>query len=397
MKIISNMLLSGAVLLSATLGTTALAAEIPLLPAGDTDQIPRHVVSRPAPVIPSERKAVQFSWALDPADELRQPGPFVVESREYWQTVDATELERGVEIATSAPGAVIRVSPARGAAAVDVDALQVTRGGRPVALARRTNATQLRAAGMPVGERAGALQLGDSAMAGRYRVQMPEARGQYVIHVYEPRSNVRLFAALGRDRVLAGGGSSIVVNLSDGDQRLQGLQAGGLLVAPSGKSWPIRLRPGKDGLLRGKVPVPTDTGSEPGLWEVQIFAGNGTVQRDARTALAVAQPTARLGGAYAFDAARLQFGLPLVVGAPGRYEARGTLYATAPGGALQPVAIAHSADWLAPGNARLLLGFDRQHLPSGYGAPFELRDLELNDQSRMAPIERRARAARVSR
>jgi hypothetical protein len=130
---------------------------------------------------------------------------------------------------------------------------------------------------------------------------------------------------------------------------------------------------------------------------VQVFAGNGAVQRDARTAFAVSQPTARLAGGYGFDAAQLSFELPIRVGSPGRYEARGTLYATAPGGLLQPVSIAHSAAWLTPGRDRLTLAFDRAHLPAGYGAPFELRDLEFNDQSRMAPLERRARAARVAR
>lgn len=384
-------------LLSASLGTTAAAAETPLLPAGDTDQVASRVVSRPAPATPAERAPVRFSWALDPTEDLRQPEPFVVESREYWQTVDAAELERGVEVSTSAPGAIIRVSPAHAGAAVDVDALRVTRGGRSVALARRNDGARLRAAGMPVNERAAAVQLADAAQAGRYRLHLPNASGQYVVHVYEPRSTVRLFAALARDRVLAGGASTIVVNLADGKRQLQGVRAGGLLVAPSGESWPIRLRPGKDGLLRGKVRIPDEVGREPGLWEVQVFAGNGDVQRDARTALSIAQPTARLVGDYTFDAAQLQFDLPMAIGSPGRYEVRGTLYATAPGGALQPVAIAHSANWLAPGRDHLLLGFDRAHLPPGYGAPFELRDLELNDQSRMAPIERRARAARVSR
>ena len=38
--------------------------------------------------------------------------------------------------------------------------------------------------------------------------------------------------------------------------------------------------------------------------------------------------------------------------------------------------------------------FARAHLPAGYGAPFEVRELELNDQGRMAPIESRTRGAR---
>src|SRR5690606_10339913 len=128
------------------------------------------------------------------------------------------ELERGVAVSTSAPGAIIRVSPTRAGAAIDVGALRVTRGGRTVSLARRNDGAQLRAAGMQVNERAAAVQLADTAPAGRYRLRMPNASGQYVVHVYEPRSTVRLFAALGSDRVLAGGTSTIVVNLSDGDQ-----------------------------------------------------------------------------------------------------------------------------------------------------------------------------------
>lgn len=40
----------------------------------------------------------------------------------------------------------------------------------------------------------------------------------------------------------------------------------------------------------------------------------------------------------------------------------------------------------------LVLQFDHSHLPQGFGAPFEVRQLELNDQSRMAPLESRERA-----
>ncbi len=385
-----------------TASLQVMAADLALLPAASTDQVPTRVVSRPMPTIPSEHKPVQFSWALDPADELREPEPFVVESREYWQTVDAAQLRRGVAITTTAPGALIRVSPAKGAAPVDPSSVRVLSAGRRVGLQVRSGAAQLRAAGMPVSEGVAAVKLGRGAAAGRYAVQVPQARGQYVVHVYEPESTVRLYAALGRDRVLAGGGSNISVTMGDGGRPMRGLQATGLLVAPSGESWPIALHVGKDGVLRGKVPVPTQTGDTPGLWEVQVFAGNGNAQRDARTAMAVAQPTARLAGDAAFDAARLQFALPVEVGSPGRYEVRGTLYATGRNGLLQPVAIAHSADWLEPGkvrrsDSRLLLAFKRAELPAGYGAPFELRDLELNDQSRMAPIERRARAVRVAR
>ena len=94
------------------------------------------------------------------------------------------------------------------------------------------------------------------------------------------------------------------------------------------------------------------------------------------------------------DAANLRVSLPVEAASPGRYEARGTLYATAKAGSLRPVSQAHAAAWREEGDAMLVLQFGRAHVPAGYGAPFEVRQLELNDQGRIAPIESRARGAR---
>lgn len=45
----------------------------------------------------------------------------------------------------------------------------------------------------------------------------------------------------------------------------------------------------------------------------------------------------------------------------------------------------------SPASTRCL--FSKAHLPSGYGAPYELQQLELHDQNRMAPLKLRAHAA----
>lgn len=380
------------VLLTASIDVTR-AAEGPLLSAGVRDQVPNRVVVAPVPGGVIERAPVQFSWALDPNEVLSPPAPHVSQSREYWQTVDAAALQRGVPVRTSAPGALIRVSPTRNARAIDASQVRVLTAGREASIERRTSGAQLRAAHMPVTEGTAAVQLASSQRAGRYEVQVADARGDYVVHVYEPQSSVRLSIAMGRDRVLAGGRSNVAVGLHDGATRMPGLRASGLLVSPSGESWPLQFIANAGGMLEGDVPVPADAQSAPGLWEVQVFASdpNG-IQRDGRTAFAVAQPTARLAGDFAFDMRQLRFDLPVQAGATGRYEARGTLYATAADGALRPVSVAHSAAWFGRGRHTLALAFDPAHVPRGYRAPFELRDLELNDQSRNAPLERRARA-----
>src|SRR5690606_36123155 len=121
---------------------------------------------------------------------------------------------------------------------------------------------------------------------------------------------------------------------------------------------------------------------------------DGSLQRDARTAIEVTRPTAKLAGGYGFDAAALRLQLPVQVAAEGRYELRATLFATGPSGLAEPVAQAHAADWLAPGERKLALDFGVGNLPSGYGAPYEVRFLELKDQTRMGTLETRGLALR---
>jgi hypothetical protein len=240
------------------------------------------------------------------------------------------------------------------------------------------------------------LKLGDRA-SGDVRLQLAGASGHYVVHVFEPDSPWHLQAALARDHALAGGRLRVQAAMLHGDRAQRGMQAGGLLVSPSGRTWPVTLRPGRGGQWQADIALPREADTRPGLWEVQVFADADGIARDARTAFAVAQPTARLAGGYRFDAHTVQLQLPLQVASPGRYEARGVLYATGPDRALHPVAAAQVAAWCEPGSALLRLDFGRHNLPLGYGAPYEVRDLQLNDQGRMAPLESRAHALRAIR
>src|SRR5690606_35896429 len=128
--------------------TTASAAT-PLLPASADDQVPARLVALPTPAGDHERVPVSFAWKLDPEVRLQPAAPFEAESREYWMTVDDAELERGVDVNLTAPGALIRVSPSRGARAMAPSQLRVSQNGRPVKIGSLANAAQLQAAGMP--------------------------------------------------------------------------------------------------------------------------------------------------------------------------------------------------------------------------------------------------------
>jgi hypothetical protein len=371
----------------------AVSAAQPLLPPGRNDQVPTQLVSLPAPAGQIERAPVSYSWALDPAVALEPPAPHVAESREYWQTVDDAELRSGVQVTTSAPGAVIRISPARGSAGIEASAVRMVGKGKAARLEQAADAAALQAAGMDVDAGTAVVKLARENGAGAYSLSVPTARGRYVVHVFEPESDLVLTASTDRPHVLGGETITVAVDLSRGGRSVPA-QAEGLLVAPDGSSRHIAVVRGQDGALTARVRLPTQASASPGLWELQVFASGEGTSRDARTAFGVAAPTARLGEDLTVDASRLRADIPMETASPGRYEVRGTLYATAADGSMAPVSQAHSAAWFERGKGTLVLAFDPAHVPFGYGAPYEVRQLELNDQSRLAPLESRARAAR---
>lgn len=396
---IHSTLLAAAVL--AVLCTASAQAAQPLRVAAG-DQIPAGLVAAPLPADESEHAPLAFAWALDPAQPLQAPGPQAAISRSYWQQVDAAELQRGLELPLSAPDAVIQLSPAPGARALPASSLQVRDPAGRSSVARSVDARQLQDAGMPVGDGSSMLRTGTTSAAGVYRLQSAQAQGRYVVQVLEPNSPLRLEVQASQTQVLAGGNVQLQARLLEDGASASALRTrrgslGGeaLLVAPDGRSWPQRLLRTTDGSLRAQVRIPAQASNAQGLWELQVFAQADGVLRDGKVAFAVARPTARFVGQAMPDPSSRQVSLPLQVAAAGRYEARGTLYATAANGQLQPVAQAHAAAWFdGPGRGALVLPFDQAALPAGFGAPYELRDLQLQDQSRMAPIESRALALR---
>ncbi|HEY5850888.1 MAG TPA: DUF4785 domain-containing protein [Lysobacter sp.] len=377
--------------LISTLPVAANAAQ-PLLPHGESDQIPGRLVALPAPSGQFERAPVQFAWALDPRIELSDPAPFQAESREFWQTVDATQLKRGFAVSLSAPGALIRVSPVHGAMPMQPADLQLIGNGGAVSLAPMASEAQLRSAGMAVTTGTVVMRLAGDNGNGRYRLQSDTAQGRYLVHVFEADSPVALHAQADRLHALAGDSVKLDVTMT-GSGRDEQAQAEALLVSPDGNSRAVRLQRSGAG-FGAKVRLPEDASGTPGLWELQVFASGHGVQRDARVAFAVTQPTARLVGDYAANRGDRRVQLPLQATTAGRYEVRATLYATGPDRALRPVAQGHSAAWFEPGRGVLALDFGTIRLPEGYGAPFELRHLQLQDQVRNAALEVRARAVR---
>lgn len=391
--------LSFLVLLAVSASASAQSG-LRLAPVGADDLAPSKLIAAPDPGINSERAPMQFAWVVDHDAQLESARPFTDESRQFQTTVKAASLQRGYRIDTTAPGAVIRISPQGDAAArlangLRVDDLQVEIQGRwqPASLAIEgaADAAQLRQAGAPFSEGTLAFRVQSDIAAGAFKLRAGKAQGQYLIQVLEPRSSKVLRLSAGRDSVLAGSRIDVSARLYDGDVALADARLGGVLTAPDGRSFDLAF----DADGHASAALPAEAAAQPGLWEVHTFAAhksaNGRVLRDAKTAIAVVAPTARLRGDAAFRSGNgIELSLPLEVAASGRYQVSGVLYGTDARGNLRPMAAAQSADWIEAGEGQIALRFGPEVLAAGLKAPFAVRDLRLFDQTRMGQLEQRA-------
>lgn len=362
------------------------------------------------PALPAqyEQAPISVSWALDHDSELQAlPQPFASDSREYWRDVSASELQQGLRLPLTAPGAVIRLSPGDAVGgklnAADVH-LQL--GAQSLtantASARIADAAEMREAGMDLPAATMVMQLKPELGTGMATLKVPTASGRYVVHVFEPQSPFMVTSKADRTDVLIGNAVQVRVGLKDADRSLPLNSVGGLLRAPDGSTTRLSFRRQADGSFTADV-RPRNASSTPGLWEVHAFtqgldeAGN-VIRRDTTTAFAAAQPTARLSG-LASTALAADQGIDITLGvtaqSTSRYAVSGVLYGRSANGVMVPAAFAQSASVMRPGEGQLKLHFDPTSL-QGVSAPYELHDLRLQDQPAVGLLERRAVAMRFS-
>lgn len=347
-----------------------------------------------------DRTPVQWSWRIDAEAPLVVPAPHQADSREFWIRASAAELQRGVDLRTTAPGAVVRISPVQQSGSRSVDPLQVQLALNGTALDRATavrsvlTPADINDGAAPFPEGSSAFRLAESAGAGRFTLSAPDAAGgDYLIHVFDVASTVHLRLQTQVDTVFAGQRLDADIALSGAALRA----ASGLITAPDGSTQRIEpaVHTGREGGAQVSVDLELPAlGASAGLYELHVWTSGGEqgdVQRDVRTAFAVAAPTARLAGSI--DAVSLRgyahaWQLGVDIGQAGRYQLEGVLYQAG-----KPFAIAQSAAWLEPGTRQLTLGFDHALFADRRQTGLvELRDVRLIDQGQLVTLERRERA-----
>jgi len=328
------------------------------------------------------------------------------ESRQYYIDTDGAALGRGIELPLTAPGAVIRVSAA-GRASLSLDNVGLRHNGRSVAAEGFTDASasglSLRGAGWSVPENTVAFRLNKRVGAGTLNliVEGLASDAPVLVHVHEPNSPYVARLELNRQAFLAGQTLEAALEVRHpGGQMIP--RAAGMMLRADEDAIGNMMRPrASDGVWQ--ITTAARAAEVPGTLQevhahVDTVIDGIRVRRDLSQAVAIAPAMARLTGDVQI---RREAGLNLALGVEtalqGRYQLRGTLYATDKRGEMQPVALAESAAVLDAGSSFLGLQFDLDAARSaGYGAPFELRDLSLFDQGRLLLLERRAVGLRVA-
>lgn len=403
-----NILKIGTLAAALALGLHAQAGELKLQ-AAPGDLIPSTLMQPKSAPLPGsgESEPVHFAWALDSAAELSAPQPYRADSREFWTQLDEAQAKRGFSFDVGSEGALVRISPRQGAKAggLGLDQIEFRVEGRRLAaeavIENLADEAQLKAAGAHFSSGTVVFQLSPGMAGQRLQVALPKSSGGALLHVLEPHSPVAM--QLSADRLGASPGQPLLLTarFDEAGRTLSAERVAGLVTAPDGRSFPIEFKLDGNGVGHAEFTPPADAegGLEP--WEVHAFGrswlGKAEVLRDARTGFSVHRASARFEGSARIQAKAegLHIALPVEAVTAGRYELRGTLHGTDAKGELRPLAIAHSAQVLEAGRGQLELRFPAEVLGRNLGAPYELRDLSLSDQSRQALSEQRARALRL--
>lgn len=406
-------------LASITFAASAFGATpLTLLAPGAHDQVPTHLAAPAhAKALASTSHAgatldhtpVQFSRALSSEQTLNAtPTPYQAQSREFWTDVGESELHAGVAFTTTAPGALIRISPqGDSGATLDPASVMIHSNGR----VRSANAISsavadadaLQSAGMPVVKGTLAFRLAPNAGIGQMQLSTQQAHGRFLVQVLDAGSPLVLNLSADRDTVLVGSTITFHTAITNAGAPHGLALASGIVTAPDGYSADLHFSRNSDGSFSAAFTPDAAHSVGPQLWEAQVFSASRSnklvVLRDAKTAFAVSAPTAQFGSDVQLtnDANGMQIDLPVTAANASRYQISGVLFGTGADGALHPAALAQSAQWLTSGSGSISLHFDAASLnATGLHAPYELHDLRLIDQANMAVIERLQRALAIN-
>lgn len=349
---------------------------------------------------PAQQKSVSFSFPITAGKVMdfseKQPHS---QSRQYRIEVTGEELKRGIELKTSAPGALVRISGFNTSNAVEPQNLNLSIKNQKFkngsAFDTLVDSQMMTKTGAGFQRGTTGFKISEQMGQGNFKLQTAHGisdSDRYLVNVFEKNSDVELHLTANKSNYLKGHAMNVKTALWANGKKFPLSSVKSTLISPNGDKTPVAMN--KSGQMQ--LPMNMRTSNIPGaLWtletEVDAMVNGQAVKRVAKVAFSFADKTAALGKmkpVVAERAGNLSTAIPVRASKQGRFEVRAVLYATNSKGNLVPVMVTHSASDLAPGFGFVNMQFDKNILAkSGLKAPFELRNLQLRDQKQMALLE----------
>jgi hypothetical protein len=393
-----------------------------LLPPQQGDLIAEHLsTATPAqPVANTRREEVRFSWPLASNQNLApSQSPHQAQSRLYWFEADGNALSKGIPIEVSATQAVVRISPLAQAAdksnvqgpPLNPTMLELTQGAKSLrsqaAMEAIAGQEQLAASGSPFPPGTTAFRLARDLGAGAFQLRTNQpipAKAHYLVEVVDQHSDAVMTLQTDSASYLHGRQlhATLALKTNQGQSIINSADA--YLLSPDGERYPVAITKADNSAYAADIILEQEAAQGQGLWELHALlqgkVDGAPVRRNAKTAFALVTPHARLPGQVQIsrnEAGDLTTTLATEITSAGRYAMRGVLYGSDANGSMKPIAVSETARWLEIGKSQITLVFNAEDLQgSGLKAPYELRDLQLSDQGRMAVQHRQQRALLIN-
>lgn len=345
------------------------------------------------PQVNTNRQAVSFSYKLEAETALDfNNKPFVGNSRQYWLDSTGNKLLQGIQLPVTGGDTIIRISPLSNNKSVQLTAsmIQIQNNGKDANIQVFADSADLKATGAAFSDNSIALKVQSQPGSLNLKLDNFDGNTPFVIHVFEPKSTYVLSLAATKATFNANQEININTQMLAADKSIQSSLQGYINRPDGSVLGELKFNQNKNGSYSAKLPAIGAQGLAQGLWEVHVFAKSNDkgieIMRDVQTSFAVNLNTAEFNNTLKMSTNNIEVGIN--VGLEGRYEVRGVLMGTNKAGKMQPIAMTMTADWLTAGQKSIALKLDSKLIAeSGLTAPFSLKNVQLTNQTYLAPVQ----------
>tara|TARA_R110000737_G_scaffold89824_3_gene122294 strand:- start:3203 stop:4426 length:1224 start_codon:yes stop_codon:yes gene_type:complete len=358
------------------------------------------LVSISAPLHKIEQKSLHFSQALAKNSTLSfAVKPYTSISDEYWLEVTGKQLNSGITLAITKPGALIRLSGKKSedptqveSIAIDPEQIELSQGQQILSKAFSQKVSQQQFATANIFPNSSAVELAQHLGRGEFKLKVNQALNsdeRYLVNVKEKGSKHKLTLSIPSQTLIAKQNIMFDMTMSNSQGKLTNSKHNAHIKTPEGETIAVNYQEvnGKYSIKLPEMPANKNYGK---LYELHIASqGNDKglkVNRNGKVAFAIARPTAKMTSNIAVNLTHAM--IELDIASEGRYEISAIISGVNKQGKEEQVMLSRSAHYLQPGLQQVNLDFDTQLLKTlQVLPPYQLSEMRLVDQSRMALLQ----------